>query len=235
MKPYLHILLLLAVLFLVGVMVYLARDYLSMAVLGRYEAELRQQATEHPCRTFGIGFLVYYLAAFLSVPGINVLSVAAGWALGFTPGILLSSFAAVAGATTLMLLTRHCLKQLIEQRFSSVLKKFDTRFGGDCPYCLFTLRLFPGVPFALANILPALTPMKTSTFWWVSQVGMLPGTIVFVYAGSSLPSLVKLQETGVSGLVSPNLIVAFAVIGLLPIAMKQGMEWFRRRKTIPTP
>lgn len=226
MKKYLKILILLLLLILGAFALYSARGYFDLDTLGEYEETLKRFASERPIAAIAIAFLIYYIGAFISVPGLSILTVTMGWIFGFRSGLLIVSFASVAGATGLMLFTRYCLKHYIERRFSKLLNRFNDRFGEDCPYCLFTMRLIPGVPFVLSNILPALTKMNGFTFWWVSQLGMLPGTIAYVYAGSSLPSLASLKETGVSGIISPQLVLAFAVLGILPIVIKKITEKF---------
>ena len=104
------------------------------------------------------------------------------------------------------------------------MNKFNTALEKEGAFYLFTLRLIPAVPFFVINLVMGLTPLRARTFWWISQLGMLPGTMAYVYAGSSVPDLKTLADKGFKGIISPQLIVAFVILGLLPITLKKIIE-----------
>ena len=107
------------------------------------------------------------------------------------------------------------------------LNAFNANLEKEGAFYLFTLRLIPAVPFFVINVVMGLTPMKTRTFWWVSQIGMLAGTVVYVYAGSSVPDLATLAENGASGILTPQLFAAFCVLGLFPLAARRLLAQFK--------
>ena len=210
----------------------LASQYLSPAFLAEKESAIREGYASNPVLFFVAWFFAYLTAIAVGVPGSSNFSVITGWLFGMVKGVLLVSFAATIGSVIAFLLARYCLRGQIEKRFGKPLAKFQERFGDDCPSCLFSMRLLPGIPNIFINMLPALTQMKAFTFAWVSQLGMLPGTIAFIYVGSELPSLQKIAEDGVGGLVSPGLIFGLAAIGLLPVAMRVILGKFGKGKPI---
>ena len=197
-----------------------ASHYLNPAFLAEKESAIREGYSSNPVLFFIVWFFAYLSAIAVGLPGSSNLSVITGWLFGLVKGVLLVSFAATIGSVIAFLLARYCLRGLIEKKFGKQLDKFQERFGDDCPSCLFSMRLLPGIPNIFINMLPALTQMKATTFAWVSQLGMLPGTIAFIYVGSELPSLQKIAEDGVAGLISPGLVLGLAAIGLLPLLMR---------------
>ncbi|MGI9519518.1 MAG: TVP38/TMEM64 family protein [Pirellulaceae bacterium] len=205
------------------------RDVLSLEKLAEQEERLRQLKQSSPLLVFGAAFVLYVAVTGLSLPGATGLSLVYGWFFGWIPGVILVSFASTSGATVAFLLSRYLFRDAIEQKFGERLAAFDRNLEQDGAFYLFTLRLIPAVPFFVINVVMGLTKMKTWTYWWVSQVGMLPGTLVYLYAGSSVPSLRELAETGVGGVLTTNTIIAFVILGLFPITIKKIMDRFRRR------
>jgi len=136
----------------------------------------------------------------------------------------LVSFASTAGATVAFLLSRYLFRDALQSRFGDRLAGFNAALESEGAFYLFTLRLIPAVPFFVINVVMGLTPLKTRTFWWVSQLGMLPGTVVYVSAGASVPSLQVLAERGVGGVLSPQLFAAFIALGLFPLIVKSVMK-----------
>jgi uncharacterized membrane protein YdjX (TVP38/TMEM64 family) len=117
------------------------------------------------------------------------------------------------------------MRDAIQTRFGDRLAKFNEALEREGAFYLFTLRLIPAVPFFVINVVMGLTPLRVTTYWWVSQVGMLPGTAAYVYAGTSVPDLQTLATQGVSGIISPQLLSAFVVLGLLAIVIKKVLSW----------
>ena len=141
------------------------------------------------------------------------------------------SFASTAGATMAFVLSRYFLRETIQSRFADKLTSFNESLKREGAFYLFTLRLIPAVPFFVINVVMGLTPLKTSTYWWVSQIGMLPGTAVYVYAGSQFPDLQTLAEKGGSGILTPQLVLAFVLLGAFPIVVKKVIGQRKASKT----
>lgn len=199
----------------VGVSAYLFfGDALSLEHLAERETQLRRYRSEHPIQVYVIAFAAYAGVTGLSLPGAAVLTLVYGWYFGLVRGVVLVSFASTIGATLAFLLSRYLLRDAVQRRFGERLSAFDQALAAEGAFYLFTLRLIPAVPFFIINLVMGLTPIRTSTYWWVSQLGMLPGTAVYVYAGSTFPDLKTLAERGVGGILSPQLIAAF--IALVP-------------------
>jgi len=191
---------------------------------------LREAKANAPLLVFGTGFLIYVMVTGLSLPGAAVLTLAADWFFGLWQGTLLVSFASTIGATLAYLFSRFLFHDAIQRKFGERLEKFNAALKKEGPFHLFTLRLIPVVPFFVINLVMGLTPIRTWTFWWVSQIGMLAGTIVYVYAGAAVPSLGELAEHGMGGILSPQVIVAFVILGLFPITVKKIMAHLRSRR-----
>lgn len=125
------------------------------------------------------------------------------------------------------LMTRYILQDRVQGKFAKRLESINDAFDREEAFYLFTLRLIPAVPFFVINAVMGLTKIRVITFWWVSQLGMLPGTAAYVYAGSTVPSLKKLAEEGVGKVISWQLLLAFAILGLLPLVIKRVMAAVR--------
>ncbi len=210
-------------------------DALTLKNLAQQEARLRAFQADHPVLVYNIAFLVYVVVTGLSLPGAAVLSLVYGWYFGWVRGVILVSFASTSGATLAFLLSRFLFRDAIQTRFGNRLEKFNRALEREGSFFLFTLRLIPAVPFFVINAVMGLTPIRTRTFWWVSQLGMLPGTIVYIYAGSSVPSLQALAEKGVGAAFSPaqltQIVLAFALLGLFPLVVRWGMKLLTPAKT----
>ena len=204
------------------------RDALSMESLAAQETQLRELQKSNPLLVYGAAILIYVVVTGLSLPGATVLTLVFAWYFGFWRGLVLVSFASTAGATLAFLLSRYLVRDTIQSKFGDRLVAFNQNLEQEGAFYLFTLRLIPAVPFFIINVVMGLTPMKIWTFWWVSQVGMLAGTAVYVYAGSSVPNLEALAEKGAAGILTPQLFVAFVLLGIFPIVVKKIMDRFKR-------
>lgn len=214
--------LLLVVVAVAGMIYWQFGDVLSLDYLASRETALREYRSHHPVLVYGAAIAIYVVVTGLSLPGATVLTLAYAWYFGFVRGLILVSFASTAGATMAFLMSRYFLRQTIQSRFGAKLTSFNEALERDGPFYLFTLRLIPAVPFFVINVVMGLTPLGTFTFWWVSQLGMLPGTAVYVYAGSQFPDLKTLADQGASGILSPQLITAFVLLGLFPVVVKKA-------------
>ena len=199
-------------------------DSLTLDALAAQEDRLRELRDSNPILSYALAFFVYASVTGLSLPGATVLTLAYGWFFGVLRGVVLVSFASTTGATLAFLLSRYLFRDAIQDRFGSRLKTFNEQLEASGPFYLFTLRLIPAVPFFVINAVMGLTPIRARTFWWVSQLGMFPGTVLYVYAGSSVPSLKSLSEEGIGAVFSPQqltqLLIAFAMLGVFPLVVR---------------
>ena len=191
------------------------------ASLSQFEA-LRQQS---PYKVALIFFVAYVLVTALSLPGAVIMTLAAGALFGLASGTLLVSFASSIGATLAFLASRYLLRDVIQARFGDRLKAINEGMAKDGTLYLFTLRLVPLFPFFLVNLLMGLTPIKTLSYYWISQLGMLAGTLVYVNAGTELAKINSL-----SVILSPGLVLSFALLGIFPLLAKQFLKFLRRRR-----
>ena len=209
---------------IVAVAFMFQRDQL-LELLIAAENGLRETQTSSPVMTALMGLVIYILVAGLT-PGAAFLSLAYGWFFGLWQGTLLVSFGSTAGATMMFLLSRYILRDWVLATKNSHIQKVRSAFEREGAYYLFSLRLIPAVPFFLVNILMGITKIRVSTFWWVSQLGMLPGTIAYIYAGTTLPSLKAIQSGEVGKILSWQLVLAFSILGLLPWLTKRLGKMF---------
>jgi uncharacterized membrane protein YdjX (TVP38/TMEM64 family) len=207
------------------------RDALSLDALVRQQAALRRAAVDQPLLVLGSAFVLYVVVTGLSLPGAAVMSLVYGWLFGFWRALVLVSFASTMGATIAFLLSRFLFRDAIQTRFRERLAAFNEALAREGAFYLFTLRLIPQVPFFLVNLVMGLTPVRTSTFWWVSQLGMLPGTCLYVYAGASVGNLESLRDNGLTGILTWKLAVAFTMLGLFPLVVKKLMNAVNRRSS----
>tara|TARA_R110002049_G_scaffold2750_2_gene21457 strand:+ start:240703 stop:241443 length:741 start_codon:yes stop_codon:yes gene_type:complete len=216
-----------------GLLLWQYGDLLSLEKLAAKETQLREFQSDNPYLVYGLAFSVYVVVTGLSLPGAAALTLVYGWYFGFVRGLVLVSFASTAGATVAFLMTRYLLRDSIQNKFGDRLKTFNHHLETEGASYLFTLRLVPLVPFFVINLVMGLTPLKARTFWWVSQLGMLPGTAVYVFAGSRVPNLSVLAEEGVKAVFSPSqllqMTVAFGLLGVFPIAVKYILKLFTNR------
>ncbi|TWU34279.1 TVP38/TMEM64 family protein [Novipirellula artificiosorum] len=207
-------------------------DLLSLENLAKHETGLREFQADHPILVYGVAFFVYVVVTGLSLPGAAVLTLVYGWYFGLLRGVVLVSFASTAGATVAFLLSRFLFRDSIRKRFGQRLQSFNEALEREGPFFLFTMRLIPAVPFFVINAVMGLTPIRTLTFCWVSQLGMLAGTAVYVYAGSSVPDLQTLAEDGIGAVFSPiqlaQIIIAFAILGIFPLIVRLTMKCIKR-------
>ena len=221
--------LLLAVIALAAGVIYFFYGSLLLHELSEHEKMLESFHEDNPATIYAVAFVLYVVVTGLSLPGASAMSLLYGSFFGFWRAVLLISFASTAGATVAFLLSRYLLRDVIQARFSDRLSTFNEALQRDGGFYLFSLRLIPVVPYFAINLVMGLTPMRAKTFWWVSQIGMLPGTCVYVYAGSQFPSLQNLADHGTSGILKPQLLLALVLLGLFPIIVKKIFERLQKR------
>ena len=166
-----------------------AVDLLTLENLKLRQAELVAWVAVNPGLAAAVFFIVYVAIAATSIPGAAVMTLAAGALFGLLEGTALVSFASTIGASLAFLLARFVLRDSLRTHYGERLKKIDVGIDRDGAFYLFTLRLVPVFPFFLVNLLAGLTPIKLRTFYWVSQLGMLAGTLAYVYAGTQLAQI----------------------------------------------
>ena len=200
-------------------------QYLTLAYIRASQNRFTLLYAEHRLMVIlGYG-LIYVLATSLSLPGAAVLTLAGGALFGLWLGILTVSFASTIGATLACIVSRFILRDWVQAKFGDSLKTVNDGIEKEGAFYLFTLRLIPIFPFWLINLAMGLTKMPLRRFYWVSQIGMLPGTIVYVNAGRELAKIESL-----SGILSPGLIISFVVLGIFPIVAKKMLSLYKRKK-----
>ena len=199
--------------------------YLSFDQLKASQASFAQLHAEQPLTVAAVYFLIYVLATALSIPGAVIITLAGGAIFGLWQGLLIVSFASTVGATLAFLASRFLLRDWVEARFGQRLTDINAGVNREGAFYLFTLRLIPVVPFFLINLLMGLTRMKVWTYYWVSQIGMLAGTAVYVNAGTQLAQLDSMK-----GILSPALLGSFVLLGIFPLIARRIVAAVQKRK-----
>ncbi|TVS17783.1 MAG: pyridine nucleotide-disulfide oxidoreductase [Gammaproteobacteria bacterium] len=201
-------------------------QYLSLEFLREQQTLFAEVYASRPLETLAAFFAIYVGVTALSLPGAAIMTLAAGALFGLVTGTILVSFASTLGATLAFLASRFLFHDVVQQRFGGHLKKINEGVEKDGAFYLFGLRLVPAFPFFAINLVMGLIPMRTWTFYWVSQVGMLAGTVVYVNAGTQLAAIDSL-----GGLLSPTLIASFAALGLFPLIARKALQFLQSRKS----
>ena len=199
--------------------------YLSLEYFKQQQTAIETWRAAQPAKAALVYFLAYVAVTGLSLPGAAVMTLAGGAVFGLLWGTILVSFASTAGATLAFLASRFLLRDWVQHRFGEQLRPVNDGIAREGGFYLFTLRLVPVFPFFVINLLMGLTAIRTRTFYWVSQAGMLLGTIVYVNAGTQLAKI-----TSLSGILSPALFGSFALLGIFPLIAKKLAEHLRMNK-----
>ncbi len=194
-------------------------SYLTFEQLKAQQVNLQQWRETNPGLATGLFFVVYVLVTALSLPGAVIMTLAVGAVFGLLGGVILVSFASTVGATFAFLISRYLLRDWVQNKFGNRLQALNEGMEKEGSFYLFTLRLVPLFPFFVINLLMGLTPIRTITYAWVSQVGMLAGTIVYVNAGTQLAALESL-----AGILSPGLLGSFILLGFFPLMAKKIVD-----------
>ena len=200
-------------------------DYLTLESLQAYREVIANFYAQHTLLTVALFFGFYTVYTGLSLPGAAPLTLIAGALFGVVLGVVVVSFASTLGATLACVLSRYLFRDVLKQRYSTQFDRINAGMVKDGAFYLFALRLVPAVPFFVVNLTMGLVQIRLRTFWLVSQVGMLAGTFVYVNAGSELAKIESLGD-----ILSPTLLISFALLGVLPFVAKKGVDWWRRRK-----
>ena len=211
------IIVIIAIFFLFDLKQYLSLDYIK-STQQSFEALYRQ----HRFMVLGTYMFIYVIVTALSLPGAAIMTLAGGALFGFIVGTIAVSFASTIGATLACAVSRFLLQDWVQNKFGDKLKIINQGIENEGAFYLFTMRLIPALPFFVINLAMGLTKMPLRTFYWVSQLGMLAGTMVYVNAGKELAKIDSL-----SGILSPSLIISFVILGLFPLTIKKLMGWYR--------
>ena len=210
------------------ILIFFALDLNSYLSLQSLKASLGQFETLRATSPILVGsyfFLFYVLVAALSLPGAAVMTLGAGALFGLLWGTIIVSFASSIGATFAFLISRYLFRDAVQSRFGDRLNAINNGMAKNGAYYLFTLRLVPLFPFFVVNLLMGLTSIRTASYYWVSQVGMLAGTLVYVNAGTHLATI-----SGLSSITSPGLLISFTLLGVFPLFAKWLIHFLERRR-----
>jgi uncharacterized membrane protein YdjX (TVP38/TMEM64 family) len=199
-------------------------QYLSLAYLKASQAKFQALYLEHRVPVVAAYMGIYISVTALSLPGATVLTLAGGGLFGLVVGTIAISFASTIGATLACAVSRFLLRDWVQKKFGDKLSTINNGIEKEGIFYLFSLRLVPIFPFFVINLAMGLTRMRLFTFYWVSQVGMLAGTVVYVNAGKELAKIDSL-----SGIMSPGVLISFAVLGLFPITVKKLLGLYKRK------
>lgn len=202
------------------------QHYLTLEMLKAQQAGIAAFRDNHAIPAIAVYGLIYIAVTALSLPGAAILTLAGGAVFGLFWGTAIVSFASTIGATLAFLAARFLFKDSIQARFGERLQAINEGIEREGAFYLFTLRLVPLFPFFVINLLMGLTSIKVRTFYWVSQVGMLAGTLVYVNAGTQLGKLESL-----AGILSPPLVGSFVLLGVFPLMAKKAIYFIQQRKS----
>ena len=200
-------------------------QYLTLDYLKSQRHSFLDFYADNQLATLAVYFGVYVAVTALSLPGATAMTLAGGAVFGLATGLVVISFASSLGATLAFIISRFVLRDVVQNKFHDKLRAINAGIEREGDFYLFTLRLIPLFPFFVINMVMGLTPMKAWRFYLVSQIGMLPGTIVYVNAGSQLGALESL-----SGILSPGLILSFALLGIFPLLAKKLVSFIKLRR-----
>ncbi len=210
------------------VILFLAFDldrFLTLEYIKESQASFQKLYENNQFGIISIYILIYIAVTALSLPGAAILTLAGGALFGLVAGTIAVSIASTSGATLACLVSRFILREWVQEKFGDKIQAINDGIEREGGFYLFTVRLIPVFPFFIINLVMGLTRIPLKTFFWVSQLGMLPGTIVFVNAGKELG---KIESA--SGILSPTLLVSFAILGLFPITVKKIMGLVRKKR-----
>ena len=200
-------------------------QYLTLEYIKGQQASFSNFYKENALLAIGAYSAAYILTTALSLPGAALLTLLGGGLFGLVTGTIIVSFASTIGATLAFLVSRLLLRDWVQDKFGRYLSTFNDGIKKDGTFYLFTLRLIPAVPFFVINLVMGLTPMKTLSFFLVSQVGMLAGTMVFVNAGTQLAQIESL-----GGILSGKIIFSFVLLGIFPLLARKLVSFYKTRR-----
>ena len=210
--------------FIIACILLLPHDLLSLSTLQQSHAAAVSWYHAHPLLACGTYFVIYVLVSALSIPGATLITLLGGAVLPFGLAVVMVSFASTTGAILAMLTSRYLLAEWVSQRFPQQMRRVNAGIARDGAFYLFALRMMPLLPFFVVNLLAGVTSLSLWRYWWVSQLGMLPATLIYLNAGRQLSQLHSLAD-----ILSGGMLLAFALIGLLPLASRRLLGHFLHR------
>lgn len=201
--------------------------YLTLSYLKESQAGFAKLYAEHRLPVLAAYLFIYIAVTTLSLPGAAVMTLAGGALFGFLVGAVIVSFASSIGATLACFVSRFLLREWVQKKFGDRLAAVNAGIEREGAFYLFSLRLVPVFPFFVINLVMGLTGMRLTTFYWVSQLGMLPGTMVYVNAGKELGRIDSLGS-----ILSPDLILSFVILGLFPLIAKKLLDAYKKKLKI---
>lgn len=220
--------LLIIVSFVFTFFIFDVQQYISLEMLKQQQLTIESYYNKTPILTVLIYTIIYILVTALSLPGATILTLAGGGVFGLLWGTVIASFASTLGATIAFLAARFLFRDAVKTRFSKRMKSIDEGINKEGAFYLFTLRLVPVFPFFIINLTMGLTTLRVWSFYWVSQIGMLAGTIVYVNAGTQLAKIKTLSD-----ILSPMLLGSFVILGIFPLCAKKVNSTLKR--TVQSP
>ena len=199
--------------------------YFTLSYIKESREVFNAYYTENKIFTVAIYMVIYIAVTALSLPGAAVMTLAGGALFGFIVTLIAVSFASTIGATLACFVSRYILRDWVEKKFGNRLASVNEGIEREGIFYLFMLRLIPVFPFFVINLIMGLTRIKLFTFYWVSQIGMLAGTAVYVNAGKEIGKIDSL-----SGIISPGLIISFVVLGIFPLTVKKIINVVQTRR-----
>lgn len=199
--------------------------YVTLSFIQNQQATLLIYYAAHRTHVVVGFFILYLLATAFSVPIATLLTLLSGALFGLPQGLILVSFSSTLGATCAFLMARFIAKAWVQARYATPLSRLENGFKAEGAFYLFALRLTPIFPFFLVNIIMGILPIRTRTFYWVSQCGMLPATAVYVYAGTQIAQIKQISD-----IASPSVLATFCLLGLFPLLAKKMMGWVRTQR-----
>ena len=205
-------------------------QYFDLEDIKKQRDKYQDSYQQNPSLTIAAYAAVYVAVTSLSLPGAAVLTLLGGALFGVLTGTVIVSFCSTIGATLAFLVARFLLRDSVQGKFGDRLEAINNGIANEGMFYLFTMRLIPVIPFFVINLVMGLTPIRTAQFFFVSQLGMLPGTIVYVNAGTQLARIDSL-----AGILSWQLLLSFALLGLFPLIAKKCVALVNRRKQAKAP
>jgi uncharacterized membrane protein YdjX (TVP38/TMEM64 family) len=200
-------------------------QYLNLTYLKANQMRFHQYTIENKAQTLALYFLIYVLTTALSVPGATILTLAGAGVFGFWTSLIVISFASTLGATLAFLGSRFLFKEIVQEKFGEKLSRINQGMEKEGAFYLFSMRLIPIFPFFMINLLMGLTNIKIPTYFFVSQAGMLAGTLIYINAGVQLSEIQSTRD-----ILSPDIIFSFALLGIFPLLVKRILTWYRNKK-----
>ena len=223
-----RLLILLAGIIAIGLFHYFdLKQYLTLSYIKDSQEYFQELYAGNKLLVISSYMTIYITVTALSLPGAVIMTLAGGGLFGFTAGTVVISFASTIGATVACAVSRYLLRDSVQGKFGDKLTTINNGIKEEGAFYLFTVRLIPVFPFFIIYLVLGLTKMPLVTFFWVSQLGMLPGTMVYVNAGKELA---KIDSLG--GILSPGLIASFVILGLFPITVKKIMGVYRKKRAV---